>query len=68
MGYKMPYQEDCATCPHWGDWNSECDYFGYCPTRERIEQEREKSDEDDWRIGGAGYGESAGAGANGGSI
>lgn len=47
MGYKMPYQEDCATCPHWGDWNSECDYFGWCPTREQMEQEQREMSEDD---------------------
>lgn len=41
MKYKMPFQDDCATCVYWDDWNSECDFYGWCPTRERVEQEQE---------------------------
>lgn len=46
MAYKMPYQEDCKTCPYWGDWDNECGYFGYCPTRERLEREWEENNND----------------------
>lgn len=46
MGYKMSYQEDCRTCPYWVDWNGECDYFGYCQTKERMKQKKEKSEDD----------------------
>ena len=46
MGYEMPYHEDCRTCPCWGDWNGECDYFGYCPTRERMMRDEEESEGD----------------------
>ena len=41
MKYKMPFQEECATCPYWGDWDGECDFYGWCPTRERAEQDQE---------------------------
>lgn len=29
-----------------GGWNSECDYFGYYPTREQIEQQKEENESD----------------------
>lgn len=46
MGYKMPYQEDCRTCPYWGDWKSECDYFGYCATRDGVMQGQEEVEDE----------------------
>lgn len=45
----MIFQEECAYCPHWGDWESRCDYYGWCPTKERAEKMEEELN------GGAGH-------------
>lgn len=46
MGYKCHIKKIAGYAHIGAIWNGECDYFGYCQTRERIMQEQEENEED----------------------